>query len=336
MTHNAGTLVISLDFELYWGMLDIASLDEYGANVRGAREVVPQLLAMFRDYEIHATWAIVGLLYFASHEELLAGLPAEKPAYANPRFSPYEYLTQIGTDEADDPYHYAPSLIRQIQACPHQEIGTHTFAHYYCLERGQSVNEFRADLLAALAVEQTFNVRSTSLIFPRNQCNDAHLAICRELGITAYRGTESATIYQARSREDERLVYRGLRLMDAYINISSHNAYAWDTLRTEFPVNIPASRFLRPYSQRLKFLEPLRLQRIKSDLTYAARNGLVYHLWWHPHNFGVDIAENMAFLAAIFEHYADLRQQHGMTSRTMGEVAEALLEPRANPIGVSA
>lgn len=50
---------------------------------------------------------------------------------------------------------------------------------------------------------------------------------------------------------------------------------------------IPA--ILRPYSAALKSLEPLKLKRITSELDCAAQEGLIYHLWWHPHNFGVNL-----------------------------------------------
>jgi hypothetical protein len=67
--------------------------------------------------------------------------------------------------------------------------------------------------------------------------------------------------------------------------------------------------------------EPLRLHRIKGDLTEAARKGLFYHLWWHPHNFGVNTSANLAFLRRILEHYRWLHKLYGMESLNMGEVA---------------
>ena len=50
-------------------------------------------------------------------------------------------------------------------------------------------------------------------------------------------------------------------------------------------------------------LEPLRMRRILSDLTHAAKKGLVYHLWWHPHNFGDHMDENLVFLKKILDHH---------------------------------
>jgi hypothetical protein len=43
-----GTLIVSLDFELFWGMLDCSTLEAYGENVLGGRKAIPQLLELFR------------------------------------------------------------------------------------------------------------------------------------------------------------------------------------------------------------------------------------------------------------------------------------------------
>jgi len=74
-------------------------------------------------------------------------------------------------------------------------------------------------------------------------------------------------------------------------------------------------------------LERQRLRRIFSSMTCAARNLLLFHLWWHPHNFGANIELNLAFLRSILEHHRFLRQQYGFSSRTMSEVAESALSP---------
>src|SRR5207248_9584157 len=89
------------------------------------------------------------------------------------------------------------------------------------------------------------------------------------------------------------------------------------------PLDVPASRFLRPYSPALRWFEPLRLGRIEREMTKAAKKGLVYHLWWHPHNFGANTAANIAGLDRLLRHFDTLRREHGMDSRTMLEVAEA-------------
>jgi hypothetical protein len=68
----------------------------------------------------------------------------------------------------------------------------------------------------------------------------------------------------------------------------------------------------------------LRLRRIKQELTYAAKRGLVYHLWWHPHNFGLDTGRNIAFLSAILGHYRVLHDKYGMISKNMAELSDSI------------
>lgn len=321
---HKGIFVISLDFELYWGVRDKSTIESYKDNLLGSRAVIPLLLELFNDYKVQATWAIVGFLFCKTRSELLKNLPIKKPHYLDENLSPYPHLATIGRDEEEDPFHYADSLIKMITSFPGQEIGTHTFSHYYCLEQGQTADEFREDLKAAMQVGHRYGLSLKSLVFPRNQFNKAYLPICRELGIVAYRGNANSWIYQANEQDKPLKLQRILRFLDAYVNYSGHNCYSLNQVSRSFPFNIPSSRFLRPYSQKFKILEPLRLQRILSDLTYAAQNGLIYHLWWHPHNFGINREENFSFLEKILEHYLKLKRDYGMESLSMGALAHQL------------
>jgi len=66
-------------------------------------------------------------------------------------------------------------------------------------------------------------------------------------------------------------------------------------------------------------------------MEYAATRGMVYHLWWHPHNFGTNLPENLNFLEKILQSYQKLNSQYKMQSLNMGEVAE-LCTSSAKPI----
>ena len=162
------------------------------------------------------------------------------------------------------------------------------------------------------------------MIFPRNQFNEEYLQVCKEAGIICIRGNEHSWLYAAKSSEEENLFRRALRLVDAYLNISGHNCYADEYLKSKFPVDVPSSRFLRPYSKKLKFLDGLRLNRIKSGMTHAAKNGLTYHLWWHPHNFGIHQNENFNFLEKILIHYSHLNRNNNFESLTMSQLAHRI------------
>jgi len=319
---SRGIFTISLDFELFWGVRDLYTQQQYAGNLLGGREAIGKILALFAEYEIHATWATVGFLFCSGRDELLKNQPELLPAYEESLLSPYPAIANTGNSEEEDPLHYAPSLVKQIAATPGQEMATHTFSHYYCLEKGQTAEAFRADLEAACKVAAGEGIELRSLVFPRNQFNEEYLSVCRELGIIAYRGNQQNWMYRASTTSGEPKLKRLARLADAYLNLSGFNGHPATVLGETLPFNIPASRLLRSVSSPLKLLEPLRLQRIRKEMSHAAENGLVYHLWWHPHNFGNDISGNTAFLRQILRHYRQLSERHGMRSMGMAEIAE--------------
>jgi peptidoglycan/xylan/chitin deacetylase (PgdA/CDA1 family) len=317
---TTGTLIISLDFELHWGVRDVKTVEQYRENLLGVRRAVPAMLGTFAEYEIHATWATVGFLFFNRRTDLLRALPMERPQYEDPRLSTYTEINGIGEDEDTDPFHFGRKLLEQIRSAPDQEIGTHTFSHYYCLEEKQSVAAFRSDLASAAKAAADFGVVLKSIVFPRNQYDDDHLRVCSEFGLKAFRGNPRSWLYRPRIESEQTCTVRLLRLLDSYSNLTSQNCYTLPDATDELPINLPASRFLRPYSAGMPGAQILQERRIKNDLMYAAKHGLAYHLWWHPHNFGANLGRNMGMLRRILEHFRTLRGQYGIESRNMAEI----------------
>jgi peptidoglycan/xylan/chitin deacetylase (PgdA/CDA1 family) len=316
-----GTFVVSLDFELYWGVQDQRSIEDYGDNLRGARDVVPRLLERFAERGVRATWATVGMLFCESKEELLARLPERRPEYARPELATYSHLATVGADERTDPLHFAPSLIRQIADVEGQEVASHTFSHFYCLEPGQTKEDFDADLRAAVAVAQANGIDLRSIVFPRNQVNPHYLPACAAQGMTAYRGTQSGWMHSERDAHGETPVRRAARLVDAYVPISRGHARVLEPPGPAGMVDVPATRFFRPVTRKLARLEPRKVERMLGEMEDAARTGAVYHLWWHPHNFGVDQDRHFAQLEAVLSRFSQLRAEGRMHSATMAEVA---------------
>jgi Polysaccharide deacetylase len=315
---DPGTFTVSLDFELYWGVRDKMDLESYQANLLGARNVIPHLLELFAATDVHATWATVGFLFFDDKDELLAHLPRLRPRYRDRNLSPYDHVLRIGPNERQDPFHYARSLIRRILQFPGQEIGSHTFSHYYCLEEDQTVDEFRADLRAAQVAAQQLSIDLKSLVFPRNQWRSDYLTACAETGIRVVRGPRQSWMYHPKGGADS-AVKRAFRLADTYVSLSGHNASRPLPCEAGL-INVPSSRFLRPFSPKLAKLTPLLLRRIHAGMRHAARNGLTYHLWWHPHNFGIHQEQNLDLLKSILRYFGQLAQEYGMVSRSMGEL----------------
>jgi peptidoglycan/xylan/chitin deacetylase (PgdA/CDA1 family) len=316
-----GALVISLDFELHWGVRDKRTVDgPYRENLLGAREVIPQMLDLFEEFGVAATWATVGFLFARNRQERQEFSPSVRPQYKNPKLDPYSEST--GDSEDDDPMHYASSLIARIATTPKQEIATHTYSHYYCQEPGETREAFAADLASAIAIGRRYGFDIRSIVFPRNQFRTGYERVLKEAGITCYRGNEPNWMYRPRPRGEETLAVRAPRLIDGYISLSGPKYVRWEEIAQSSGIHqVRASMFVRPYSTQRRSLEPIRLRRIAGGIRAAAKNRGIFHLWWHPHNFGKNIPENLEFLRSALKVFAEQRQVHGMQSLSMMEVA---------------
>jgi len=135
------------------------------------------------------------------------------------------------------------------QEYPEHEIGTHTFSYYYCKEVGQTLEDFRADLKAAIAIANARGIDIKSLVFPRNQYNRDYLDVCRELGIETYRGNEEVWFQDQTVRRVLRLIkelFAPLIVISIFQGIIS----SLEELSGPKPFNIPSSRLLRPYMDK--------------------------------------------------------------------------------------
>lgn len=325
-----GALVISLDFELRWGVRDLYPVDggAYRGNLLGAREAIPAMLDLFAEFEIAATWATVGFLFAGSRAELMRYRPSVLPRYADDRLNPYR--DHPGADEAGDPLHYGAGLIDLIEGRPRQEIASHTYSHFYCLEPGSDEASLRSDLASAKAIAAAHGVTVRSLVFPRNQFNPAYANALIDAGFTNCRINAAGWFHrESAGRRYRRADVRAGRLLDTYVELSGPQVTPWAAIPfVDSLCCLPASHFLRPFSPRLRNLEPMRLRRIVTGLRQAAERQGVFHLWWHPHNFGTHTAENLAFLRRILEEYRVCRDRYGMRSLSMADAAEVAASSR--------
>lgn len=315
----SGKFVISLDFEKYWGVRDHKSISDYRENLDNVDLVVKRTLKLFDMRKIHATWATVGFMFFEDKIQLIEMLDETNQLYSDISLNPYKY---IEFNELIPKYHFSSQQIGQILSTPFQEIASHTFSHYYCLEEGQNIVDFKFDCDRFQEISKEFGVNVKTIIFPRNQINTNYLEVLVEKNIYAYRGTEEHPIYEASSKQKNTMFKRILRFLDRYINLTGHHTYKID--KSLKVINVKSSRFLAPYNKKLALLDRLRLNRIKKSMTYAAKNNQVFHLWWHPHNFGKNIEENFSFLNGIISHYQHLNSHYGFESKNINEIVSEM------------
>jgi peptidoglycan/xylan/chitin deacetylase (PgdA/CDA1 family) len=312
-----GAMVISLDFELHWGVRDHTSLDEAeGARLLAARTAIPRILDLFDEFSICATWATVGLLFARSKKEAEVYRPAKRPNYRDAQLDPYR--ERLGDDERSDPFHFAPSIIAQIAERRGQEIASHSFSHYYCMEAGQSGADFEADLKSAIAIAANSGYTLRSYVFPRNQVNVDYLASLQRSGIRAYRGNEPVLSKRAAPFALQRRVWNRIaRLSDSCIDLYGDQTSAWPPFQAL--TSIPASRYLRPYRPAFHRLQSLFLRRIRKAMKHAAEHAEIFHLWWHPEDFAAS-EHNLLLLRQVLEMFDNYRTQCGMVSLSMSDV----------------
>lgn len=322
----AGVFLISLDFELHWGVFDKRDRTSRMSCYTSMQEVVPAVLQRFQQYNVHATWATVGSLFLNDEAEWRAYIPEAKPQYDNHKYSSYAFARLHGLDGNNRTAHFAPDLVKMIANASGQEIATHTFSHYYCLEKGQTVQQFEADLQAVQEVAKAKIGKSlTSLVFPRNQYDEEYLEACYRNGITAVRINPSNWFWTSIGNDDTSFVRRLFRTGDVFLPLGEKSTFSMEQVKqtsAQMPVCIPASRLLRQYDPAWPVMNSMRLKRIMNEMTYAAEHNECFHLWWHPENFGFHPAQSLRELELILQHFHNLRQRCGLQTMTMEEVAK--------------
>lgn len=325
--NKQGVFCISLDFELQWGVFEKMTVGNPANNYfENTRFAIPQMLQLFSQYDIQVTWAIVGMIYNQNLEMWKMNRPDLIPDYANKTVSSYHWCDEQH-QHIEESNLFAPHLIDQIKSTPGVEIGTHTYSHFYCQENGQTPDQFKADLEKAIQLALLKGIVIESLVFPRNQFNPAYLEVCRQVGIKSVR-TNPDKWYWDTSKKDS-LAIKLMRTGDAWLPINKKSVVTKESIDSSLdPVQLPASRLYKAWTKN-KLLNTLKLKRIFSEMTNASKLGRVYHLWWHPHNFGYHPVECLTELKAILEHYSFLKKEYGFLSLNMKGLRNHLINYNA-------
>lgn len=318
---DRGCFIVSLDFELFWGILDSV---EYEANINRidlTRTIILDLIKIFEENKIKVTWSTVGLLMLKNKNEMEnLEKDIKMPSYYDLKYNNYINFKNLNSQNLiNENVFFANEITTKLNSTIYQTIGTHTFSHYYCLESGQTEEEFSADLRLVKHIAKRNNIEIKSIVFPRNQYSNKYLKMLNEYDIHIFRGNPNHFIYKPRKKSN--LLIRALRLMDTYLNIVGKIVHPHISSKEE-QFNVTASRFLRPLNNTNKFLRKLQLIRIKNEMTHAAKNNMFYHLWWHPHNFSKSPDENIEMLLGIIQHFKQLQKTYNFSSESMESYVE--------------
>ena len=111
--------------------------------------------------------------------------------------------------------------------------------------------------------------------------------------------------------------------MDVYVSLTGQGGYV--PKNEDGIINLMGSRMYKPFFKPLSVLERMKVHRIKKQMLHAAKKGLMFHLWWHPHNIGIMTEYHLKQLEEILCYYDELREKYNMRSMNMREAAEEIL-----------
>lgn len=312
------SLVVSLDFEMRWGVLDKVDdkFDAYRENLLSVRKNVPWLLKIFEERGILATWATVGALACDDWEDFNYFKPSSMPNYENLGLN-YDNNFNSVLDPTGEMY-FAPDLIKAILCTPGQELGMHTFGHIYGTEKNVTEEQFMCDIEANRNIFlNKFGVLPNSLVFPRNQC--IHQEYLLEKGlIQTFRGVEDASWYSVKSQREKHFWNRGRALIDS-INPFVSFSNAFDVTSS---ANIKSSAMLRIHMNGV--LRKLHLKKLKLNISQLESNEY-YHIWFHPHNIGSSELRKKDFVR-FFDFIGDLVSKGLLNSENMQTMNAALTD----------
>ncbi len=309
-------VVWSLDFELRWGVHDLLRMDRnaYLKNLEGVRQAVPQLLSLFVQHEVRATWATVGALACRDWGEYYRLAPPP-PCYADSRLA---FDPRYADLDPDGVLHFAPDLVRLVSQTKGQDLGTHTFSHLYLGEMGVMLKDAQADHVATTRLfRERFNTVPTSLVFPRNQI--AFLNFYRTNGITVWRDNERSWYFNI-TQHAAHPILRALRLADALTPFWMRGGQfsGGGTTSTLFiRVNLPEIAW-KAHLAKLA----AEVRRMKHDS--------VLHFWLHPHNVGRNVRRGIERLTQVLDTIDECSRE-GMTYASMRDlVASAAPDESTN------
>jgi hypothetical protein len=316
---DRGVFTLSLDFELIWGTVDHGGAQRFRRACEIEREVViERLLRLLAEFEIPATWCIVGHLFLSScapvdgmkHPEIV------RPSHS---WSVDDWFVHDPCgDEQSDPVFYGVTLIEKIRACPvPQEIGCHSFSHVIFGDAGCSRATAESEIGACIRLAHAQGLSLRSFAFPRNSVG--HLDVLRDHGFTCYRGSEP--VWWERARVPRPLKRAG-HLVDVLTARRPPVVAPKQVLDGLW--NIPGSMLYFPMHGRRRYIPlSVRVRRATKGLNRAARERRVFHLWFHPTNLADEPEEMFAGLRSIFEHLNRLRSNGELEVRPMGALVRS-------------
>ncbi len=274
---DQASFCISIDCELAWGVRDQISYKFIEKTLELDENICFNLLTIFNDFDINATWAIV------------AGMLDKN----NPMIKNY-----------DSKVWYNPKIIEKIQKSKkYQEIASHSYAHPNFLN--YSENEIEEDFQKAEYFFNNNGIKIKTFIFPRNKIR--YLNLLNKYGIKIFRGLDKSFykkiyLYNPFLGKFANIIDKSFPLSSNTVSpiISSHNL-------TELQSSL---LFISRNGYKKIITEYSIFSKAKKAIDNAIKNKECFHLWFHPSNFYYNTENQFLLLMKILK-YVNLNRKRG-------------------------
>lgn len=296
---DKGYMVISLDTELIWGSFDFFGPNYQKTVFQKTREVINRLLVLFEQYEISATWGIVGHL-FLDKCSIEGG--KKHPDIIRPSHNWFKY-DWFHFDPCSDlhstPIWYGKDIVEKIKCCKvKQDIGSHSFSHVIFGDVGCSEQTAASELRKCVELAEKEGIKLKSFIFPRNSIG--HLNVLKEYDFCCYRGLQSLK-YSSTG-----LFFRFLTLLRKMLAKTPPVSLPEEKLAGFF--NIPASMH---WGEKSRFIpNSYRVRVAEKGIKSAIKKKGLFHLWFHPFEFATNTEEEFYQLEKVIV-FADKKRGQG-------------------------
>ncbi|MGC9336219.1 MAG: hypothetical protein ACP5JJ_18920 [Anaerolineae bacterium] len=321
---SRGAFTISLDLELAWGAFDLWGggttkiPDSLAAIFLHTREVViDALLELFRQYQVPATWAVVGHL-FLDHCEPVNGV--KHPDMPRPTHSWFKgdwYARDPASTVEADPIWYGRDIVEKIMRTePRQEVGCHSFSHVIFGDEGCSEKVAEAEVRKCVALAHDLGIEPKSFVFPRSQ--EGHHQVLSKYGFSCYRTPRPGwfDVLGGRARGFARLVNDAFGLSPPCAVVKKEPNGLW---------SISASAYYRSVYGVGRFV-PIRsrIRQCLKGIDKAIDTRGVFHLCLHPWNLAVETEPLIQGLGTILRYAAKASLEGRLDLLSMAQLAQRM------------
>ncbi|WP_049900353.1 polysaccharide deacetylase family protein [Natrinema altunense] len=300
-----GSVVMSLDAELGWGFHDFATPP--ADRVEAGRRGWSVMLDLLEEFDVPATWAVVGHLML----ETCDGTHADHPA-------PEGWFERERNTWADrEDLRYGPDLVADVLASDAgHEFASHSFSHVL-FGRAETDRELAdAELERSRELAADWDQSIDSFVYPRNDVG--HRDVLADHSVTAYRG-------RSPTRDGVRGVFDS--------TVRDRSMLVEPTIDEYGLVNVPASMFLFGFEGPARtvaesiWADPM-VAMARRGIDEAARTDRLFHMWLHPNNLTHERDDRR--MRAILSYLDRQRSATDLTVETMADVARRVAGPRSS------